>query len=280
MKELEYGSTVRALVKRESRAQSLQALGLDAVAHDLDSITVSAPNLSESILYWFAPPPPVGLIDSRIASFLYSIKKSSLPSRLVLVSTTGVYGDCKGSWVKESQPTQPRTDRARRRVNAEEFARHWCLENRVAIVILRVPAIYGPGRLPIEQLKRGKHLPAIDKSPLVNRIHVSDLVRVCFASARIEIDHNAKIPEICNVSDGNPSTTTEFFLSVAKSLGLPDPLISEHGKDEQVYDSVISKNLDSKRIDNTRMRKWLGVSPDFPTVEIGLSYRDSFKEEP
>ena len=69
-------------------------------------------------------------------------------------------------------------------------------------------------------------------------------------------------------------------MSVAKSLGLPDPLISEHGKDEQVYDSVISKNLDSKRIDNTRMRKWLGVSPDFPTVEIGLSYRDSFKEEP
>ena len=54
MKELEYGSTVRALVKRESRAQSLQALGLDAVAHDLDSITVSAPNLSESILFrWF-----------------------------------------------------------------------------------------------------------------------------------------------------------------------------------------------------------------------------------
>lgn len=279
IKELEHGSTVKALVKRESKIKSLQALGLDVVARDLDAKKFSTPDLSESVLYWFAPPPPVGLSDSRIASFLNSIKKSSLPSRLVLISTTGVYGDCKGAWVTESQPTDPTTDRARRRVDAEDFVRYWCRENRVATVILRVPAIYGPGRLPIEQLKLGKHLPSLDKSPLVNRIHVSDLVRACFASARIDIDRNVKLLEICNISDGNPSTTTEFFLSVAKCLGLPHPSISVHEKIREVSDSGIFKVLDSKRIDNTRMRKWLGVSPDFPTVEIGLTYHDSLSDD-
>ena len=78
---------------------------------------------------------------------------SSPPSRrarFVYMSTTGVYGDMRGEMVDESTPVRPLTERARRRVSAEEMTRVWCNERRVRRVVLRVPGIYGPGRLPLE----------------------------------------------------------------------------------------------------------------------------------
>ena len=272
LQELKDGGKVSALVSRFSSAQALRSLGIDAIVYDLDSATLSPPDLSGSVLYWFAPPPPKGLFDTRIASFFSSIGKSSLPSRLVLISTTGIYGDCRGAWVTESQPARPTTDRAKRRVNAEEIAGHWCRQHGVPAVILRVPGIYGPGRLPVDRLRQNEPVLPIDQSPWSNRIHVVDLVRACVASATIEIDSLSNVPEICNVSDGSPSTTTEFYLSVAKFLGLPSPPILSEKVTSQILDShKFSRSNDSKRVDNSRMREWLGVVPEFPCLELGLS---------
>ena len=72
------------------------------------------------------------------------------------MSTTGVYGDCRGALVDESTPVNPRTARARRRVNAEEMTRIWCHERQIRRVVLRVPGIYGPGRLPLQRLREGE----------------------------------------------------------------------------------------------------------------------------
>ncbi len=272
MRELDDGGWVGALVRRSTSAQFLRPVGIKAIACDLDSVTLSPPNLSGSVLYWFAPPPSNGLTDPRLASFLQSVGQSSLPSRLVLISTTGVYGDCRGAWITESQPVRPTTDRARGRVDAEEVASLWCRQNGVPTVILRVSGIYGPGRLPIERLQRKEPVLSIDQSPWSNRIHILDLVRTCLASARIDIDCMSNPLKVCNVSDGNPSTTAEFYFSVAKRMGLPLPPIIEQKAVRQTLDSVKSyRSTDSRRIDNTCMREWLGVVPEFPCLEQGLS---------
>jgi len=47
-----------------------------------------------------APPPAEGETDPRTANLLAAIEKGRiLPTRLVYISTSGIYGDCGGAWV-------------------------------------------------------------------------------------------------------------------------------------------------------------------------------------
>jgi hypothetical protein len=51
-----------------------------------------------SALLHCAPPPPGGGLDTRTANLLAALEKSGiLPTRVVYVSTSGVYGDCGGA---------------------------------------------------------------------------------------------------------------------------------------------------------------------------------------
>ena len=113
---------------------------------------------------------------------------------------------------------------------------------------------------------------APEQSPWSNRIHVADLVRACVAAARIEVANTLTVPAICNVSDGNPSTMAEYFFAVAKSTGLPNPPILDRNAWKGALSSELLSYLDeSKRIDNTLMREWLGVVPEFPDLNRGLA---------
>src|SRR5205085_1271907 len=73
--------------------------------------------------------------------------------REVYLSTSGVYGDCRGERVAEDRPVKPMTSRARRRLDAERQLEDWCSRHRAALVILRVPGIYAAERLPLERLR-------------------------------------------------------------------------------------------------------------------------------
>ena len=64
-----------------------------------------------------------------------------------------MYGDCHGEWVTEERPPRPDADRARRRLDAEQALLGWGEQQGVAVVILRVPGIYGPGRLPERRVR-------------------------------------------------------------------------------------------------------------------------------
>ena len=88
---------------------------------------------------WASAPPSAGESDLRLDRFLHLAFVP--PKAFVYMSTTGVYGDTEGGLVDESTPVQPRTERARRRVSAEEMTRVWCTERRVRRVVLRVPGI-------------------------------------------------------------------------------------------------------------------------------------------
>jgi nucleoside-diphosphate-sugar epimerase len=195
-----------------------------------------------------------------------SIKPTALPSRIVLISTTGVYGDCNGAWINESQRLRPQTDRARRRVDAEKVIEDWHRHTGIITVILRVSGIYGPDRLPISRLERREPVLAPEQSPWSNRIHIEDLIRVCIAAAR-----NPHPSRIYNVSDGNPSTMAEFFCKVAKTHNLPPPpVIDRELAEKKLNPKMLSYLNESKRIDNTLMCEHLGVVPNFPDLNAGL----------
>ncbi|MFQ5934948.1 MAG: SDR family oxidoreductase [Acidiferrobacterales bacterium] len=262
------GARLRALARSQASVQRLRSVGIEPIAADLDQPeSLQALQVADALIYYFAPPPEHGLDDPRIEAFLDAISTGGLPERLVLISTTSVYGDCAGKWINEEQPPNPQTDRARRRLAAEQAARAWSERTVIPIVILRVAGIYGPGRLPVERLKR--RLPTLleAQSPWSNRVHVDDLVEACLAAG----DRGGP-GRIYNVSDGNPSTMTDYFDRVADVLGLARaPQVTMDEAKSVMSPEILSYLGESRRLDNARMRLELGVTPRYPTLSAGLA---------
>ncbi|MFI4920150.1 MAG: SDR family oxidoreductase, partial [Gammaproteobacteria bacterium] len=229
------GREVKGVVRSAESAEALKAAGIQPIRCDLDGDDLPRLPSSAAALFYLAPPVDVGKDDVRIERLLAHLEISGIPSRFLYMSTTGVYGDCGGRWIDENAPLNPSTYRAQRRISAEGAVRKWCREQGIPWVILRVPAIYGPGRLLTERLKSGQPTIRPEQCSYTNRIHIHDLVAVCHAAmARAPRD------SVYNVSDGQPSTITDYLLTLAELTGLPKPsLISMQETEKTLSPSLM-----------------------------------------
>lgn len=258
------GRKVSALARSDAAALKLARHGITAITGDLDWPDSLCGLPAAVLLYYFAPPPPAGEDDPRLAALLSALDRQALPNRVVYISTSGVYGDCGGAWVDEDWPLNPRSDRGKRRLAAETRLRAWAGEQGVAWVILRVPGIYGPGRLPVERIRRAVPVVCEEESPWSNRIHADDLAQACFLAAR-------QGRGVYNISDGHPSTMTDYFCQVADHFGLPrPPAISMAQARDTLGPGILSFLEESKRLDNRRMLEDLGVVLRHPSLASGL----------
>jgi nucleoside-diphosphate-sugar epimerase len=234
---------------------------------DLDSIThrdISSTWYRDSTIFYLAPPAASGESDTRLHHFLNGL--TDQPATLVYISTTGVYGDLQGGVADESTPVNPRTDRARRRASAEEITRVWCHERSIRRVVLRVPAIYGPGRLPLERIRSGDAAIVEGESPIINRIHVDDLVQALVIAAS---EQSAR--GVYNVSDGNALSMTTYLNRVALLANLsPPPQITLEHAHLMLSAEMLSYLDESRRIDNSRMLNELGVKLRYADVDDGI----------
>ena len=262
------GEKVYALVRSKERMQELEGLGIKLVSGDLDQTqSLHGLRLEDALLYYFAPPPREGIHDTRMAALVSALKPDAKPAGCVLISTTGVYGDHGGAWVDESATLKPGSDRARRRLDAENVLRAWGREHRVAVVVLRVAGIYSPDRLPEARIRSGVPVVHEAECPYTNRIHADDLVEVCVAAVE-----RGKPDEIYNVSDGTPGTMTEYFNAVADALGVPrPPTISMQTAKHQLSPGMLSYLSESRRLDNRKMLEEFGVRLKYPNLTSGLS---------
>lgn len=260
-------------VARRWRQQGAEVIGLRRrpgqdpqaaiITIDLDQSGTEGSLPAADIVYHFAAPPNQGVTDPRLENLLQSLPP---PQKLVLISTSAVYGDCAGAWVDEETPPRPQTERGTRRVHAERTAQHWCKVHPVSLVILRVPGIYGPGRLPLERLKQG--LPVVNsaESPYTNRIHSEDLAEICLL-----VGQKSGVAGIYNVSDGNPGRMTDYFNAVADVSGLPrPPQITLAEAFTQLSPGLLSYLAESRRLDNRKLLRDTGVTLLYPDLAKGL----------
>jgi nucleoside-diphosphate-sugar epimerase len=259
---------VVALARSPATLARLRADGLETLAADLD---VDPPPAAAAMLAdgaavaYLAPPPGTGTADVRLERFLTALG-SAQPAVFVYMSTTGVYGDTAGGVVDELSPVAPANDRSRRRLSAERAATAWCDARGVRSVVLRVPGIYGPGRLPLERLHRGEPALRPEDAGPGNRIHVDDLVEACVAA--IEGPANG----VYNVGDGDHASTTEFLQTTALLAGLPPPrLVSRKDAAGQISPGMLEYLVESRRVVTRRMREELGVMPRFATLAAGIA---------
>lgn len=268
-KEVDSGAEVHAFVRTTQSVETLRQIGINAQALNLDEALgdVALSSIFYDVVYYFLPPQASGQVDIRIQKFLSFLSESCRVAKVVVISTTGVYGDCSGEWLDEQRVPRPVASRARRRLSAEKQSIAWAKRNGVAIVILRVGGIYGPGKLPLKRLKRGDPVLALSESPWSNRIYAKDLSEVCWRAAR------SRFVGVLNVVDGNPSTMTEYFLQIADFAGIPRPeQISMKDAKQQLGEGILSYLTESRRIGNRRLIEELGVdSIRFPSLDQGLA---------
>lgn len=264
---LERKDAVALLVRDPEKAVDLQYAGAQVFSGNLDRPD-SFPALptAGATVYYLVPPIGGGSIDTRVRIFCASIPSGQAPAKVVYMSTSGVYGDCGGAVVTEESPVNAETARARRRLDAENYLLSWGRETGVAVVILRVPGIYGPGRVPLAQIESGNPVLRESESPLTNRIHADDLSQICLAAAE-----KGDSGDIFNVSDGQCGTMTGYFNAVADEFGLMRPSqVSREMAPELMNPLILSYFSESRCLDNTKMKNKLGVTLRYPTLEEGL----------
>ena len=249
---------------REDSLRQIAAIGAEAARLDLDDHPALI-DAEDRLVYYSVPPPRDGDRDPRLERLLDQL--AGRPRRVVYLSTTGVYGDRGGAQVDEDTPPAPITDRAMRRLAAENTLRAWADSHAVSWCILRVPGIYGPGRLPLERLRRRE--PAIDPAEASpgNRIQVEDLVAACMAagsSARAD-------GRVYNVTDGSEDSLTGYLDRVARIAGLPAPPRISLAEARRSFSAMTWSFLgESRRVSNRRMREELGVKPVYEDLDAGI----------
>jgi len=263
---MERGAKVRALVRRPIRLAEHMHPRIELLRGNLDEpsgLPVAA--MAGTRLYYFAPPPKHGDADQRLRGVLGALRAP--PEKVVLVSTTGVYGDCAGEWVDESRPPRPGADRARRRLDAEQAMTEYASAHDVPLVILRVAGIYGPGRLPEQRLREQTPMPASEDCGYTNRIHIDDLVDIC-----VETMARREVTGVFNVSDGTPGTMREYFDLVADALGYARlPVLARDQMAANLNTRMMSYLGESRRIDNSKILRTLAVSLRHPGLGDALA---------
>ena len=268
---------VLALTSSPERVADLRAAGLVPLQGNLDQAATlrRLAGLATRVLH-LAPPPGPGEGDAkecsddpRTRNVLRALRGRTLPQALVYASTSGVYGDCQGQWVDESRPVAPATARARRRVHAEDLARHLGRQG-LRVSILRVPGIYAPDRLrgtPRERLLKGAPVLRAADDVYTNHIHADDLARACLLAL-----WRGRAQRSYHISDASELRMGDYVDLAADLYGLPrPPRLSLAEAREQLPATLLSFMGESRRLRTRRMAQELRLVLRYPTVAQGLS---------
>ncbi|MFZ6848333.1 SDR family oxidoreductase [Undibacterium sp. RuRC25W] len=256
---------VFALTSQPARCAELRDAGAIPIVANLDN-RASLARLSGLASYCvhLAPPRSEGVVDQRTQNLTAILPDKS---RLVYISTTGVYGNCGGASLNETRPVKPQNARAIRRVAAEAHLRTWAQRTHSGLSILRVPGIYAADRLPVERLQKGTPALADMDDVYTNHIHADDLAQL------IKLALFRALPQrVYNAVDDSDLKMAAYFDLVADAFQLPrPPRLPRDELAQQVSPMLLSFMSESRRIQNRRIKTELGMRFSYPTVADGVS---------
>ncbi len=266
------GVRLLALTSNPDRVPELRQHGALPLVGNLDRPATLArlAGLAQRVVH-LAPPPGQGRTDPRTRHLVQALNRRTPPAQCVYASTTGVYGDCAGQWVREERPLQPSTERAWRRVDAENTLRWWgrMQAGRSRISLLRVPGIYAPDRAggtPRERLLRGTPVLRPEDDVYTNHIHADDLARAVWLALWRGSPQRAY--QVCDDSDLKMG---DYMDLAADLYGLPRPArITREQARTQLSPMLLSFMSESRRLDNRRLKQELRLALHYPHVALGL----------
>jgi nucleoside-diphosphate-sugar epimerase len=189
------------------------------------------------------------------------------PIRVVYASTSGVYGDCGGAWIDETQPVRPDNARAKRRVSAEAQLRRATRRGVLSASIVRIPGIYAGNRLPLARLQKGTPALASADDVYTNHIHADDLAAILVLAIR-----RLRPQRVVHASDDSELRMGDYFDRIADAFGLPRaPRVSREEAEAQLEPMMLSFMRESRRLQNSRLRDEMRYTLRYPSIDAFLA---------
>jgi nucleoside-diphosphate-sugar epimerase len=262
--------SVTAVTSSAHRREELRARGIRPLLADLDAPGTlrRLAGLAQRLVH-LAPPQGEGWTDLRTRALLQALRRRPLPAALVYGSTSGVYGNCQGALVDEVRAPRADTPRARRRLDAERAVRFAGRSAGLRSSILRIPGIYGidrEGGTPRQRLLKGTPVLREQDDVYTNHIQADDLARACIAAL-----WRGRPQRIYNVNDNSQLKMGDYFDLAADMYGLPrPPRVARSTAQNELPLMLLSFMSESRRMDNTRMRRELRLRLMYPEIAMGL----------
>ena len=257
------GFHVTGTTTRPERFAEIEARSLHPAILDLESPAKSGiwPDEYDAVLHCAAPrggnAPAVfrdGMLDAarRIA-----FRPDATRQAFVYASSTGVLSEREGGPVDEESPANPAEERHRVLREAEETLLGLARSGGLPAMVLRFAGLYGPGRSPVEWLRRPEMRARLLRGradTFLNWIRIEDAAE----AAALAID-KGRPGEVYIISDGSPVRRADFYAAAARAAGIDPPRFE--GKDDDL----------GKRCSNAKAMRELGFEPRFPSYREGLA---------
>jgi nucleoside-diphosphate-sugar epimerase len=240
---------------------------LQPIAADLaDPATLTAlPSTLDAVVFAAAPEASDGPSYERtyvrgLANVLEALHANALTNRLprvVLLSSTSVYGQSGGEWVDESSSAAPNDFRGRFVVRGESTLS----ESGFPAIALRLGGLYGPGRESlVDAVRSGRATLSPEPNRFTNRIHLDDAVGAIVHLIDLPAEAAARL--YVGV-DHEPAARNDVLRWLASRLGVAltgAPVAAERERD--------SRGDTNKRCSSVRLRH-SGYRFRYPTYREG-----------
>jgi nucleoside-diphosphate-sugar epimerase len=202
--------------------------------------------------------------DDPVLTHLSETLQRLKPNWVGYLSTTGVYGDSDGAWVDEDSPVTPGLARSQARLNCELAWRRLGLP----LQVFRLPAIYGPGRSPLDTLLKGEARLIHKPRQVFSRIHVDDIVGALLHCLALPPGQR---PDTLNLADACPCPSSEMLAYAAHLLGMGLPEVQSYaGCEAKLSPMARSFWSENRRACSRRLREGLGYRLRYPSFREGL----------
>ncbi|MCR9225104.1 MAG: SDR family NAD(P)-dependent oxidoreductase [Hyphomonas sp.] len=239
--------------RSDERREMLEQSGIQPVSVDGEADLRKAMDAAHVVIS--APPSEDGCPGfARLAGF------ADTATSLTYLSTTGTYGDLNGGWAMEWSRPNPQSDRAQRRLAAEQ-AWQGVSDN---LCIVRLPGIYGLGRSAFDRLASGRARRIVKDGQVFSRAHVDDI------ASGLDALVQSGARGVFNLCD-DLAAPPEDVISFAAALAGINPPPAVRFEDAEL--SVMGRSFYSecKRVSNARLKAVTGWRPRYPTYRDGLS---------
>jgi nucleoside-diphosphate-sugar epimerase len=246
-----------------ARRDELATLGFTVEVSDRATMLADAASLLAGTTHLLSSVPPDDAGDPVLDVHRAAI--AALPLAWAgYLSTTGVYGDTGGAIVDETAPLRPTGARGRRRVAAEAAWRALAATAGPPLHIFRLAGIYGPGRSALDAVRAGAAKRIAKPGQLFSRIHVEDIASVLEAS--MARPRPGAVYNVCDDDPAPPAAVTEYACAL---LGAPLPPVVSL---EEAGLSPMARSFwdDNRRVDNSRLKRELGVALRYQDYRSGL----------
>jgi nucleoside-diphosphate-sugar epimerase len=249
--------TVRSAEKRERVAERLGHLDLD-LFDGASAAVATLERCADADIVLISVPP--GSDDDVVVNHFGAAIEGGRASRVIYLSTIGVYGDHRGEWIDEDTPVAPEHARTWARIAVETEWRR-LLGDRLSV--LRLGGIYGPGRNALVELRAGRARRIVKPGQVFNRIHADD------AAGAIVGAIDSETGGVWNICDDEPAPPQDVISYAARLMGFEPPSEQPFATAEM---SPMARSFyaSNRRIKNLRAKRDLGLRFIYPDYRQGL----------